>query len=204
LTVKRLLGTLAVPLILLGVLSAVSAPLAGAALPPGCHRSDKFGPGIKSMQHFFHCATGRYLRVVKHRDPNPVVAETGPDTERPMVGGPSCEWARHYFAKWCYSRGVPQLICDQFFYNKSLELHGHHCANPYYDDGQSFKNLWKHVVNVTKNHFLRRCTLGAVGGAGTPIITGVIVKGAESTGPAGIAIGAGVGCVSGGLSYWWH
>ena len=202
---KRLMVTLTVPLVLVGVLGAVSAPQAGASLPAGCHRTDKFGPSITSMQHFFHCATGRYLPVVKHRDPNPTLGATVPDAGQAMApGGPSCDWAIHYFAKWCYSRGVPYLICDQFFYNKSLELHGHHCANPYYDDGQSFKNLWHHVKNVTKNHFLRRCTLGAVGGAGTPIITGIVVKGAESSGPAGIVIGAGVGCVTGGLSYWWH
>jgi hypothetical protein len=187
-------------LLILGV-SVLAAPAHADALPAGCHNSDVFGPDVASMKHVYSCLNGgRAIQVLQYHNPGGVLAtqlQSDPD-----AGGPSCDWAIHYFAKWCYSAGLPYLICDQFFYNTNLDLHGHHCANPFYDDGQSFSDLWDHVVNLTQNHVFRKCTVGALIG-GTGKWAGAVVVG-DSAGPVGIMVLAGIGCVGGVISYYWN
>jgi hypothetical protein len=132
----------------------VSPPPAPAnALPAGCHRSDKFGPSLKSMRHFTRCLTGHSAQVVWYQ--GGTAARAVPDS-----GGPSCEWAEAHIAKWCYSKGEPYIICDQYFIGATIFWH--HCKNTYYDSGQSFKDLWQHVKAVFHNRVLRRCSLGGM------------------------------------------
>jgi hypothetical protein len=198
----RRLGTVCLSVLVLVATTVIVAPPQANALPAGCHKSDKFGPSIKSMQHFARCLLGHPAQVVWAV--NTTAAATAAAT--PDSGGPSCEWADAHIAKWCYSKGVAYIICDQYFIGATV--FGHHCKNTYYDSGQSFADLWKHVKNVFHNHVLRRCSLGGMQFVSGQVVTAVIVRGAQlgagMTGPVGLAVGFGVGCVYAGISYWWH
>jgi hypothetical protein len=178
------------------LLVATAAP--AGALRPGCHRSDGFGPSLSKAQHFAYCVLGHRADVVWYRGGTQATA-AAPDS-----GGPSCEWAEYHIAKWCYSKGVPHLVCDQYFIG--LTLFGHHCSNTYFDNPDTFKALYHHVVNVFHNHPLQRCTVGALASyTKDKLVAALVVRGASAgTGPLGIAVGMGVGCVFGALTYWFH
>jgi hypothetical protein len=59
---------------------------------------------------------------------------------------------------------------------------------------------------VFHNYICRRCTLGAVGAAGGQKIMAVVVirDSTAAGGPAGLAVGAGIGCVTYLAGYWWN
>jgi hypothetical protein len=151
------------------------------------------------MQHVFACLNhGRKMPVLKHRNPTWTFAPAA--TATPDAGGPSCEWAYHYVAKWCYSRTIPYLICDQYFVG-GFVLYGHHCANTYYDSGQSISALWDVVKGVYRNHGLRHCAVGALAGGGAKWAD-AIIEGGRAT-PIGIMVVSGIGCVGGVMNYYW-
>lgn len=187
------------------LLVAISAPPAGA-LPAGCHKTDKFGPGLQSMKHFIYCTTRRAARVVWVNSPAATqAAPTGPassDAMHPNAGGPPCYWLIHEWAKVCYP-SHPEFEC--IWYDNWNWPNGEHCAPlQALTPPETFEHaLWRHVKNIFKNHVLRRCAVGAIGSGG---VRGVILRlgGKSAGGPVGVLATTAGGCVAGALSYWFH
>jgi hypothetical protein len=198
-------------IVLLGMSTVAVQP--ASALPAGCHNSDAFGPSLRSMKHFIYCKTGRAATVLIVREENRTTMSATTTTRVPYrVGGPSCTWQIHNWAKRCYQRGVAHFICLYWMAAQTI----HHClsvdwmANPpdHVSLGFTLKafshGLWRNVKSTFHNHVLRRCLVGTSGGATAAIILKTATGVAATTGPVGILATAAGGCVAGALSYWFH
>jgi hypothetical protein len=102
----------------------------------------------------------------------------------PASGGPVCELVDHGITKLCWG-GSPKRwqIVSEWQY----------LVPPFVDNHDEIVSLWHHVENITRNHWLRACTAGGIGG---------VIAGA-SGGAGGALAGATGGCVTGVLAYWW-
>lgn len=120
------------------------------------------------------------------RAPASVVARAVADgIVQPDAGGPTCNVIDHGVTKVCFNKSTNkwQLVSEW-----------QQLMPPFGTPPSNFASeLWGYVKSITKNHYLRACTAGAIGGviAGAPF------------GPEGALAGGTGGCVTGVLAYWW-
>lgn len=167
-----------------------------------CKSTDRFTGNVTAMEHFLNCAHIRF-DVYTVKEPSPAIRQaSAPSTSTSTntmsgPGGPSCEWLDKNILKKCYSRGIPHLICAQYW---SGYYYPYHCGPVTAYNITHAEGMWSVVKRIFKNHAVQACTRGMVGGSATA----VILKTAGASTGIGIVATVGGGCVGGLATFFWH
>ena len=179
-----------------------------AATP--CRSTDHFTGSVTWLEHFFHCLhvpfdvytlPGSTTAPDKTDDPNntvqgpPVQPDFTPDTD--ASGGPACSWVYGHLVERCFQRGVPSLICMQYW---SGSYYPYHCGPAHAWNISHSESLWTVVKRLTTSHFAQACAKGAFVGGST---AGVVMKTAGKASGIGIVVSSAMGCVGGLVNYYW-
>jgi hypothetical protein len=146
------------------------------------------------MEHYLRCNHIPY-EVVTNREV--LASKRFARREITAAEGPSCQWSLKHVLEVCYQRGIPHLICAQYW---AGSYYPYHCGPVEAYNITHAQGLWSVVRKAFTNSYSKACIKGSVGGT----LSATIVRSAgASTGGIGIIAALGGGCVGGLVTFFW-